>query len=288
MARSVKLPYYATDIPSPLPTDAEIESASLTFLPNGGKEIVEIGQHFVVKFGRAVNLIEGENMLFVRETTNIPVPRVYALYSNPQNRKNYIIMERVVGKTLSSLWPDLTASEKESIVAKLHGYFSELRQLPSPGYYGSLGRRHLLDPIFWTIEAIPIINGPFTSEDALNEAMAQKSIFSDKPYRAEFYRQCLPRLFCGHNPTFTHGSCQPNNIMVQRDLENTQSPNNSNFKVVITNWEESGWYPSYWEYGRAFWALRGDDDWDLYLEKILDPCVFEAAWLLKLRMELAY
>jgi hypothetical protein len=64
----------------------------------GGRRIVGVGLHFVSKFGVGINLIEGENMLFVQENTNVPVPRVFALYSNPETRKNYIVMERIVGQ----------------------------------------------------------------------------------------------------------------------------------------------------------------------------------------------
>jgi hypothetical protein len=31
-----------------------------------------------------------------------------------------------------------------------------------------------------------------------------------------FNRQCLPRIFHGHQPTFTHGDFQRRNIIVQR------------------------------------------------------------------------
>ena len=55
-----------------------------------------------MKFGLGVNLIEGENMLFVREKTNIPIPRVFALYSAPETGKNFIVMERILGQTLLS------------------------------------------------------------------------------------------------------------------------------------------------------------------------------------------
>ena len=56
-----------------------------------------------MKFGLGVNLIEGENMLFVRENTNIPVLQVYALYSDRNTGKNYIIMERIIGESLLSV-----------------------------------------------------------------------------------------------------------------------------------------------------------------------------------------
>ncbi|PYH31436.1 uncharacterized protein BO87DRAFT_409003 [Aspergillus neoniger CBS 115656] len=90
MATTITLPYYAPDIPCPLPTTSEIDAAPDISLEYGGRRIVEIGDHLVVKFGKGVELIEGENMLFVQEYTSIRVPRVYALYSDPSTGKKYI------------------------------------------------------------------------------------------------------------------------------------------------------------------------------------------------------
>lgn len=60
------------------------------------EELLRLGQHFVVKFGFGINLIEGENMLFISKNTSVPVPRVYALYADLNNGKRYIIIERVI------------------------------------------------------------------------------------------------------------------------------------------------------------------------------------------------
>jgi len=277
----VNLPYYANDIPSPLPTNAEIEAAPDISLEYGARRIVEIGSHFVVKFGKGVNLIEGENMIFVRKNTRIDISRIYALYSDTDTGKNYIVMERIAGETLLLLWTQLSLSEKKTVVMKLREYFDELRQIPPPDYYGSLGKRCLLDEIFWTKNSDSAINGPFMSIEALHEAMALKYTHDGLPhYRADFCRQCLPRVFYdSKGPTFTHGDYQRKNIIVQRD-------DSSNLKVIVVDWEKSGWYPSYWEYCLAVCALRWDNDWCLWLEKALDPYIPEAAWLQAIRLEL--
>jgi hypothetical protein len=79
----IKLPFYARDIPAPLPTSTEIENAENISLAYGGRRVVEVGHHFVVKYGNGIDLGEGENMVLVQQMTTIPVPRVYALYSDP-------------------------------------------------------------------------------------------------------------------------------------------------------------------------------------------------------------
>lgn len=94
-------------------------------------------------------------MLFMRGNTNVCVPRVFALYSDTKTGKSFIVMERIIGQTLLAAWPQLTESEKHDILSDLRIQFDELRQLPSPNYFGSFGKRNLLDGIFWTEEPVP-------------------------------------------------------------------------------------------------------------------------------------
>ena len=292
MASSITLPFIAAAIPSALPTNAEIEDSRDVLSAYGNRTVVRVGRHFVVKYGQGVDIIEGENMLFVQSRTTITIPKVYALYTEPSTKKNYIVMENVDGDTLASRWPSLTRQQKEVIVAKLRCFYEELRQIPSPGYFGSLGERHLLDEIFWTCEEAPSINGPFKSEDALNEAMALKYIHDGRPtYKADFYRQSLSYVFRGHQPIYTHADCQRKNIIIckvapgDRDL-NADHHLEDEYKVTIVDWEKAGWYPSYWEYSLALYALRWDDDWGLFILKMLSPYHSEAPWLQMLRLEL--
>lgn len=222
-------------------------------------------------------------MLFVRENTNICVPRVFALYSDAETGKNFIVMERIIGQTLLAAWPKLTESEKQDILSDLRIQFDELRQLSSPNYFGSFGKRKLLDGIFWTEEPDPSVNGPFDSEETLNEAMMRKYSYNGGPhYRMEYLRKCLPLIFQGHKATFTHGDLQRKNIMIREKIQQDEERP----RVVVIDWEKSGWYPVYWEYCLAVCALRWDDDWPLWIDAILTPFASEAAWLQSLRLEL--
>jgi hypothetical protein len=285
MAASFDVPYFAPDPPSVMPTDAEIDAAPDITLAYRSRRVVQVGDHFVVKFGVGIDLAEGRNMLFVREQTNVPVPRVYGLYS--RGPKNYIVMERIASSTLMKLWPDLQHSEKEAVTRLLRTHFDELRNLPPPDYYGSLGRRALLDGIFWTLEPEATINGPFSSEEALTEALALKYSYNGhSDYRAEYYRQYLPQLFRNHRPTFTHGDVQRKNIMIQRVVDNSHDPSLPQWHVCILDWEKSGWYPTYWEYAIGVCTSRWDDDWCLWFKDVLDPYIPEAAWLQDIRLEL--
>lgn len=71
MATTIAVPYFAADIPAALPSEAEID-ASPDLVDNfKDRRIVSVGDHFVVKYGGHVNLLEGENLLFLREHTSV-------------------------------------------------------------------------------------------------------------------------------------------------------------------------------------------------------------------------
>jgi hypothetical protein len=78
------------------------------FCDQSARKVVGVGQHFVVKYGLAVDLMEGEIILFIQEATSVPVPRIYALFKDPITKKAYIVMERIAGKSLDSEWPFLS------------------------------------------------------------------------------------------------------------------------------------------------------------------------------------
>ncbi|KAE8323079.1 hypothetical protein BDV39DRAFT_196188 [Aspergillus sergii] len=280
MATTMNLPYFATDLPCPLPTDSETNDSTAIFPKYMGRRVVAVGQHYVIKFGKQVNLLEGENM-FVSENTNILVPRVYALYSDSARGVNYIIMERIPGESLLSMWPQLSPSEKDFVLSTLCNYFTELWQVPSPNSYGSLGCRPILDHGFWTEDPEPVINGPFPSENAFIEGMVQ----------TEFIRQCLARVLGGHSPTFTHGDFQRKNIMIQRESGGSGHADGLDTprpKLALIDWEKPGWYPTYWEHCYALTALRWDDDWCLCVEKVTELFIPQALWFRTVRLEMRF
>ena len=302
-----QLPYYAeqASLPTALPSEAQIKSSKDILSEYGGRKIVRVGQHFVVKYGEILEDIEAQNMIFIRKKTKIPVPKVYAIYTSPDKTVLYIIMEYIKGSTLLSEWPAMSNSQKDLVVRKLRSYFDELRQIPSPGYYGSIGERHLLDSMFWTGEGQnrdPAINGPFRTESALNEALVGKSrlIASGNGrhgYKADFYRRSLPSIFHGHKPVFTHGDFQRKNVIVRKvpsasavssaSSKTDQSTHSSeDYQVILVDWEKAGWYPTYWEYCSATWSFRWDDDWPSRVEKILKPFSAEFPWMHMLFHEL--
>lgn len=298
LGETLVLPFFSPVIPTPLPSEEEIHSPDEVLSENLGRKVVRIGSHLVVKYGHTVEEIEAETMIFVKENTSIPVPRVFAVFRSKHNDMLYIIMEYIQGSTLLEKWPNLCESQKAKILSQLKNHLDLLRQLPQPGYFGSIGRRHMPNGIFWSEgDDYDIrINGPFETEAALNEALALKSIqiaeFNQRKGRkGAFYRRMLPKVLKGHTAVFTHGDFQRKNIIIQeRNPTHTDDGQpviqEDGFDVVIIDWEQAGWYPNYWEYCAASWAFRFDDDWPDSIERVLDPWPIEYAWLSMIGNEL--
>ncbi|KAF2807783.1 uncharacterized protein BDZ99DRAFT_392062 [Mytilinidion resinicola] len=290
---SINLPYFAdsASFPAPLPTVQEIESATETIQHTTGRKIAVVGDHFVVKYGVHVDLLEGETTLFLGKSTNVPVPRIYALFQSPDKRCSYIIMERISGWTLDLEWPNMDEARKDAVCSILRAILEEMRKLESPGGYCSIGRRGLPDGPFWTMDPLDPFRGPFDTESDLNEAMIAKYVADGlSQHKANFYSRTFKEVFRNHVPVFAHADLQRKNIMVRFSSKATglkQQGNVERLELVIIDWEYAGWYPSYWEYARAVWACgRWQDDWNYWIDQILDPFRNEFAWVEMLLKEM--
>ncbi|OBZ75253.1 Altered inheritance of mitochondria protein 9, mitochondrial [Grifola frondosa] len=71
---------------------------------------------------------------FLRNNTSIPVPKVLAIETNPHNPVNarYTIQERILGRSLGSVWPSLTSQQIETVVAQVAEFEAQLMQTHFP------------------------------------------------------------------------------------------------------------------------------------------------------------
>lgn len=280
---SIQIPYYARpeELPSDLPTKDVIKSSTEILCEQSARKVVGVGLCFVVKYGLQVDLEEGWNMIFIKNTTSILVPRVYALFKDSESNENYIIMERIKGDRLDSIWTVLDYTQKRAIALQIKANLTELRKLRSPDGYCSLGCKALRDHLFYTgyeDESLGL-EGPFKTETELNDALVKKYLSSGylPAGKADYYRRSFPSVLTGHPPTFTHGDLQRKNIIVNR----------KDYAITIIDWEFAGWYPSYWEYSRAIFACgHFDDDWSEWVDFCLDVYRNEWAWMQMLMLEL--
>jgi hypothetical protein len=276
------LPYVAEEasLPASVPTEQEIESATEILSVTTGRKVVIVGDHFVVKYGVRVDLLEGERMLFLTQSTNILVPRIYAMFQSweegKHNPKSYIFMERIRGCGLDSAWPKMDEQQKEAVSLKLRDIFEEMRKLESPGGYCSVGHCGLPDDLFWTDDPSQPYAGPFDTEADLNNAILMKYVEDGlSKHKADYYSRVFKNLFQNHGPVFSHADVQRKNIMIRNfpsEGKKEAQWDPANVDVVLIGWKFAGWYPSYWEYVRAIFACgRWEDDWNYWIEKALEP-----------------
>jgi hypothetical protein len=278
-------------LPARLPTVEEIESATEIFSDTTGRKVVGVGDHFVVKYGVQVDLLEGETMLFLGQETTVPVPRIYALFRSADQRSNYIVMERIKGSTLASEWSKMDQASKETVSSKVRPIFEEMRRLETPGGYCSVGHRGLPDGLFWTDNPSNPFSGPFDTEADLNNAMLAKYVQNGlSRYKADYYSRTFKDVFQGHAPVFSHADFQRKNVLLRDSSTATKTEalrDITDRQLVIVDWEFAGWYPSYWEYARAIFACgRWDDDWNYWVDRTLEPFRNEYAWMHILLREL--
>lgn len=266
----------------PLPSPEDIEGSSRIIKGDSGRRVYGVGP-YVVKFGPWVEPIEGENMRFVREHTDINVPRVYAVYQRvlPKGTKfTYIVMEEVPGDTLQNMWEKLDDGGKLKICRQLRENIDTLRRLPPPAYFGCVGEFHVTDSIFDSTNSDSAPQGPFSTELEFLDAMVDcYSLHGGErmKYRAEYFRRVFPKALRGNDkPVFTHNDLQRKNIMITPEG-----------KVFIIDWATSGWYPSYWEYSTTMFACgEWRDDWPARVPELMIEFPSQYIWLSTVRNEI--
>lgn len=280
----IALPFLrdSTSLPSPLPSKADIENSTIVLRHDTSyHKVVVVGQHFLVKYGRGVEQREGDTLYFIEHNLKISAPRLYAMYREESNGWLYIIMELLSGEPLDQKWPALLHIEKMQIINKLRRIFEQMRLLPSPDFYGDVFRRSLPHHLFWTREKTQSISGPFQNEHEFNMSFVGKlrMIAQDNglpSYKADFYERTLSLALKNNPPTFSHSDVQRKNILV-REIAPEFSNQGKDYEVAIIDWEEAGWYPSYWEYASVAIAFQWDDDWPAKVEEFISPRPAETA-----------
>lgn len=66
---------------------------------------------------------------------------------------------------------------------------------------------------------------------------------------------------------FTHADLHPSNILITRP----QAQKGRSRVLSIIDWQQSGWYPAYWEYCKSRWTADIGGTWEQkYLPMIMD------------------
>ncbi|KAL4993230.1 kinase-like domain-containing protein [Aspergillus recurvatus] len=212
-----------------------------------------LGSHLILKERsiRAPNF-EAVNVQFLREETSIPVPTVVKDWEESDG-SYFLLMERIPGAPLSSLWAGMTTDEKENIAKQTANYIMQLRKLHS-NKMQCLGDKPIYSAFLFP-NGYGLPHGPFSSD---NDLWAEMELaLEGVPDDAR--QQLRERMPSAAPYTFTHGDLASVNIMVE----------NGNLAGIL-DWEASGYFPVWWEFTCAGIGLGQEDkEWKILLQKYM-------------------
>ncbi|KAF3385800.1 hypothetical protein DPV78_012497 [Talaromyces pinophilus] len=193
--------------------------------------------NLIVKFGLQVTTTEAVNLWMIKKVfgDEILVPELFG-WRIDSDGYVFIYMELISGPTL-----------EECVGINLD---------PPDHFIGSINRQPLLDYVFMHQPK----TGPFPTVKDFNDwfALCHQLRFErryDDPNRC-----FLPD---GGEIKLTHADLNRVNIIV---------PSTNPVRIVVIDWQQSGWYPDYWEYCKATWAVWYEDEWRIdYIDKYLQP-----------------
>jgi hypothetical protein len=284
---ALQFPFFkpAEELPASLPTVSDILTSEDIIKGTetwATRKVVGVGEHFIAKYGKSNDTIEGKNLLFLEQNgfQNF-VPKLYAMWKETDGTL-FLVMERLRGDTLDKLWPTLQEADKDRILKNTADIFTQIRAVPHEEFFGSVDKCHMPHHLFWWPDFPQNISGPFTNERAAIQGLLAKSRKNAQenrryPYFADtFEEQLMAGLMVdnGKAPVFTHSDLQRKNILVEIKEDDKHG---KYFRVSLIDWESAGWYPVWWEYFAAFIALQWQDDWCRKVVKVVDAWPAEAA-----------
>ncbi|KAJ7635092.1 hypothetical protein FB45DRAFT_1002503 [Roridomyces roridus] len=152
--------------------------------------------------------IEAFALEVLAQHTTIPVPRVHCLAQTDYG--HIIVMDRISGKQLSTLWPTMSVEEKNGIADTLAGYLRQLRsvQIPHLRVPGPLDREMrprlcIEGPVFGFIGPP---RGPFASYAELTEFLEHK--------RKGLMDPSIPPMDDSYPLVLTHHDIRPHNLIL--------------------------------------------------------------------------
>ncbi|OJJ72572.1 hypothetical protein ASPBRDRAFT_54390 [Aspergillus brasiliensis CBS 101740] len=253
MWKPVEIPFQNSQPLPILPATDEIRACTNILWETMASKVVTVDDNILVKYGGCINTWEGQALVYLeRHVPQVPAPRLYAMYY--EGKQLFLIMQRVPGVQPDAIWPSLTSSEKDGIIAKLQSIFDAMRkaECPWPDFFGGLDGGGVHHYLFYSQHGDQKFLGPFSGEPAFvaglvgnYRALVDRNHHPD--YQARFYEKYLARVLQGHRPTLTHGDVQQKNIMVVDNMTSCSNGQDGRlFDVVLVDWENAGWFLDFW------------------------------------------
>lgn len=216
--------------------------------------VLMLTKHLCVKYGRRIDLVEAQNMVFIARHTSIPVPTVHLAFMD--KGRTYILMERIHGHPVGKNWVQRPADSKLAVLENLKEMVLQMRHLQtSSSLISSVNGGSLYDP------RMPCITGRFGPFQNVQEfhCYLRNGIQAHSNHDADIKTLITLHSQDWNAPTFTHGDLSSQNILVRGDNI-----------VGIIDWETAGWYPPYWEYTTACQVNPQNSFWRAEIEKFLE------------------
>ncbi len=220
-----------------------------------GSVVKELGPGVVSKKGRRVTKNEAVALALVKHHTGIPVPELYqATFFVKDGLTNCaLLMEKVEGISLEAVWDKLDDNTKIRICKDIWNVVAELQQIPKPPEFCHLYQcgAHGSASIDVLLQDVHSSSQPILYDEALRARIYQRYIH----FNGRLFKDTLPSMLPRSDASvFTHGDLTPRNIMVDQGRI-----------TGVIDWEDSGWYPDYWEYTNMMKPSR-DLDWMAWME----------------------
>ncbi|KAG5955936.1 hypothetical protein E4U57_002992 [Claviceps arundinis] len=230
--------------------------------------VFRINENIVVKAGHeSFSITEHQTLTYLQEhMPEFPAPRPHGLLR--LGIHCFLFTSYIPGMNLEDAWPELNCSQKQDISRQIDLLFSKLRSFSVPehaslGDVAGGGCRDLRRA--QRVSAKPI-KSVAEFEDFIFEGSDTAT-----PVYVEFLRGLMPLT---NKIVFTHGDIRPANIMVRRE--------DGKWTVTaIIDWEDSGFYPEYWDAIKTANLLtsREDFDWYKYIPQSISQNQFSVPWL---------
>ncbi|KAF5024779.1 hypothetical protein F66182_3157 [Fusarium sp. NRRL 66182] len=212
------------------------------------RKVVLHADNTIVKCGKRIAVGEAA-ALEVANNAGIPAPSVLQARTTSDGHSR-IRMDYIQGQPLDKLWPDMSVQQKKNIARQLREIIERMRSMsPPPNFIGACDGTEIRDTrLYFTYHSPPCLD-----EKAFNEFLLS-TLYEHTPplVRAAFSR----RLRTNHRVVLSHCDLTPRNILVQ----------DGEIKGLV-DWEDSGWYPEYWEYVK-FFQRTAEKDWKSLAEDI--------------------
>ncbi|KAH8675139.1 kinase-like domain-containing protein [Ilyonectria robusta] len=229
-------------------SEDELEPGAVVLHKMFNRRVVLHPDNTVVKSGKRIAIGEAE-ALKVAALAGVPAPCVHDAHAAP-NGQVHIRMSYIQGQSLDTLWPEMSTEQKKDIARQLRVMIEKMRSVaPPPHLISACDGSEIRDTrVHFTYHS-----SACQDESAFNEFLLSALYEQTPPLVREAFSR---RLRTDHRIVLSHCDLTPRNILVE----------DGKIKGLV-DWEDSGWYPEYWEYVK-FFQRPADKEWKEYAEDI--------------------